>query len=400
LSGFWKDKTNEVHIYLLVGGKAWHTQHELKHNINRQVSFLKNTFSKKDEPIKNYSDFWNWFQKNEKDFYNVIKSRQNIEKNFFDKLSPKLAELKDGFFYLIGMYDDNTMELIFTADGNINNIVFIEELVEKAPKINGWKFAAHKPALDIEDVNIEMEGLKFNANNLFFYSNDLPNYPDEIDICIIHNDLNNANRQQIINGTYIFLDNYLGELDFVNNIDNLEIIGKEEAHKELVPIAKLKSYLTWRQKEFIEKYDGTRYDTDNDDYSMLEAELKSGNMLLVAVNTTLLNWERQASHPWIAIMTIKYDGSNYSGMPKDSDYKIMDEIEEEIMKALPDKDGYLNVVRQTGENEREIYFASKDFRKPSKVFYLIQKKYAGRFAIEYDIYKDKYWQTFERFKQH
>ncbi len=364
------------------------------------MSFLKNIFGKKDELIKSYDDFWTWFQKNEKDFYIVVKNRKNIEKEFFDKLSPKLEELKDGYFYLTGMFDDNTVELVLTADGNTKNIVFIEELVASAPNINGWKFTALKPALNIEDVSIEMVGLKFNSENLYFYSNDLPNYPDEIDVCIIHNEMNDDNRQQIINGTYIFLDNYLGELDFVNNIDNLQVIAKSEAKKELVPIAKLKDFLTWRQKEFVEKYDGVRYDTENDEYSIIEGELESGNMLLAVINTKLLEWDRQASHPWLAVMTLKYDGSKNNGMPNNDDYALLGNIEDEIMLSLKDKDGNLNIGRQTANNEREIYFACKDFRKASKTFYEIQKKYSDRFEIEYDIYKDKYWQTFERFKQH
>ena len=364
------------------------------------MSFLKNIFGKKDEPIKSYSDFWSWFQKNEKDFLNVVKSRQNIEKGFFDKLSPKLAELKDGYYYVTGMYDDNTVELVLTADGTIKNIVFIEELVEAAPKIEGWKFTALKPSLKIEDVTIKMGGIEFSSENLFFYSNELPNYPDEIDVCIIHNDITDDNRQQIINGTYIFLDNYLGELDFVNNIDNLQVITKSEAKKELVPIDKLKDFLIWRQKEFVEKYEGVRYDTENDEYSIMEAELESGNMLLAVINTDLLEWDRQASHPWIAVMTLKYDGSKNNGMPNNSDYELLGSIEDEIMLSLKDKDGNLNIGRQTANNERDIYFACKDFRKASKVFYETQKKYGDKFEIEYDIYKDKYWQTLERFKQH
>lgn len=363
------------------------------------MSFLKNIFGKKDDPINSYSDFWAWFQKNEKDFFNVVKSRQNIEKGFFDKLSPKLAELKDGHYYVTGMYDDNTVELVLTADGTIKNIVFVEELVEAAPKIEGWKFTALKPSLKIEDVTIKMGGIEFSSENLFFYSNEFPNYPDEIDLCIIHNDMTDDNRQQIINGTYIFLDNYLGELDFVNNIDNLQVIAKSEAKKELVPIAKLKDFLFWRQKDFVEKYEGVRYDTENDEYSMLEAELESGNMLLAVINTNLLEWDRQASHPWLAVMTLKYDGSKNNGMPNNADYELLGSIEDEIMLSLKDKDGNLNIGRQTANNERDIYFACKDFRKASKTFYETRKKYGDKFEIEYDIYKDKYWQTFERFKQ-
>ncbi len=56
-------------------------------------------------------------------------------------------------------------------------------------------------------------------------------------------------------------------------------------------------------------------------------------------------------------------------------------------------------LRQTAKGEREIYFACKDFRKPSKVFYQIQQNHSDNFEINYTIYKDKYWQTFERFNK-
>ena len=149
--------------------------------------------------------------------------------------------------------------------------------------------------------------------------------------------------------------------------------------------------------EFIEKYEGVRYDTENDSCSTLEAEFESGNKLFAIINTDLLNWDSKASHPWISVLTLKYDGSNNNGMPNDNDYKLLDKIQDEIMEELKDVDGYLNIGRQTAKEEREIYFACKDFRKPSKVFFKTQQKYSGNFEIEYDIYKDKYWQSFERF---
>lgn len=361
------------------------------------MSFLKKIFKSQDEPIKSYSDFWKWFQKNEKEFFGVVKNQKDITKNFFDKLSPKLAELKDGYFYLTGMYDDNTVELVLTADGYAKNIIFIEELVDAAPNIVGWKFTALKPALDIKNVSIEMSGYKFNDETLSFYAVESPNYPDEIDITIVHNDLTEKDKKQILNGTYIFLDNYLGELDFLNNIDNLTTVSKKEAQKELIPVEKLKDFLAWRQKEFIEKYEGVRYNTENDTHSILEAELESGNVLIAVINTELLNWDSKASHPWIAVLKLKYDGSNNNGMPNERDYKLLDKIEEEVMSGLKDIDGYLNIGRQTANGGRDIYFACKDFRKPSKIFFKVQQDHSSNFEIEYNIYKDKYWQSFERF---
>lgn len=362
------------------------------------MSFLKRIFGAKEEPIKSYDEFWAWFLKNEAIFFDVVKNRKDVERLFFDKISPKIQELKDGFFFVTGMFNENTAELMVTADGNTSNIVFVEELVESAPKIDRWKFTALKQALSIEDVNITMHNYEFNGENLFFYANDNPAYPDEVDISVIHHDLTEENKKQISTGVYIFLDNYLGELDFLNNIDNINIAGPNETDNKPIPISKLKDFLKWRQKEFIGKYEALRYNTEDDTYSMLEAELENGNKLFAVINTDLLEWDSKASHPWIAIFTLKYDGSNNNGMPSDEDYSLLDKIEEKIVQDLKDIDGYLNVGRQTANGEREIYFACKEFRKPSKIFYQIQQAYAAKFEIDFDIYKDKYWQSFERFR--
>ena len=112
-----------------------------------------------------------------------------------------------------------------------------------------------------------------------------------------------------------------------------------------------------------------------------------------------MHWDSKASHPWISTMEIKYDGKNNNGMPNDTTYEFLDEIEEKIMAELKDADGYLNVGRQTADSVREIYFACIDFRKPSKVLHKIKKEYQGKIELGFDIYKDKYWQSFNRFMQ-
>ena len=136
------------------------------------MSFLKSIFKTKEEPINSYSDFWNWFQQNEQKFYKVLKDQGNINKVFFDKLAPKLNELKDGFWFLAGMFDDSTAELVLTADGVIKNIVFIEELVESAPKMSNWKITALKQPSDLNQFGIEMNGYKFDETKMTFYSTD------------------------------------------------------------------------------------------------------------------------------------------------------------------------------------------------------------------------------------
>jgi hypothetical protein len=361
------------------------------------MSFLKKILGKKDKPIHTYDQFWDWFGKNAAIFHKVVKDKGNIEKDFFDKLSSKLDEIKDGFLYLTGMYDENTAELVITSDGIIKNIAFAEELVEAAPPVEGWKFTALKPALDIKNFAIKMSSYEFNTDKLHFYPNENIDYPDEIDITIVHDDYTDENKSVITNGVYIFLDNCLGESDFAVTIDKLNIVGRENSTKQLIPIDKLKDYLKWRQKEFIEKYEGVRFHTDDDQHSILEAELKGGDVLIAVINTDLLQWDSKPSHPWILSIEIPYDGTNNNGMPEKETYTLLDEIQNSILAELKDFEGYLNIGRQTTKKVREIYFACKDFRKPSKVLFKIQNDYANQLEVSYDIYKDKYWQSFDRF---
>ncbi len=362
------------------------------------MNLIDGTFHEKDATLPSYRDFWNWFSKHEKSFHKVVKGKGDVEGRFFSKLSPKLDQLKAGFSFQTGMYDDHTVELVITADGVIGDIVFAEELVAAAPRVEGWKFTALKPATDIRNMVIKMSGHSFSADNLGFYANDDPKYPDEIDITVVHDDLNAENKSIITTGTHIFLDNYLGELDFAANIDLLTITSKAEAQQELIPIAKLKDFLTWRQKEFVEKYEGVRHNTDNDTYSAFEAALENGKPLLAVINTDLLEWDRKASHPWLLTVEIKYDGEDHNGMPDEETYQLLDQAEDSMLAELKDFEGYLNIGRQTADSVREIYFACRDFRKPSKVLYRVSNAYSDRIEISYEIYKDKYWHSFKRFQ--
>ena len=162
---------------------------------------------------------------------------------------------------------------------------------------------------------------------------------------------------------------------------------------------KLKDFLIWRQKEFVEKYEGVLQNTDNANFSILEAELKSGNKLIATINTDILNWDKKASHPWIVCLEIKFGGEESNGMPDNNTYQKLNEIEDIVLEELKDYDGYLNIGRQTADGIREVYFACKEFRKPSKVIHEFKLRNSERFVVSYSIYKDKYWKSFDRFRQ-
>jgi hypothetical protein len=295
------------------------------------------------------------------------------------------------------MLDENTAELIITPDGNINNIAFAEEVVASAPNIRGWQFTALKPEETREDFALRKGDIEVSTDNLFFVANEYWERRDEIDISIVHPELNDENREEITHAVYLYLDNFLGELEFATSIDKLTVMGSREVERPLSPTRELKSYLAKRQSEFVEKYHGFRVNTDDDAFTMMEAEFESGHPLIAVINTTLLMWDRKPSHPWIAGIQFTFSDNDNFGLPGETTYQLLGKIEDEILSEMKDFEGYLNVGRQTANNERIVYFACKDFRKPSKVFDRIQKKYSDRLGIDFDIYKDKYWQSFDRF---
>lgn len=363
------------------------------------MGLLDKVFGKKEEKgdveIHTYQDFWNWFLTKEKEFHQIVRNRTHIETDFFDLMSSQLRKINEGFYFLAGMTDDETVELIITAEGEIKNIVFAEEIVLAAPHVKNWKFTALKPEMSL-DSGINMDGHEFTTENIHFYANEIDGYPDEIDITFVYDHLTADNKNSVITGVCIFLDNFLGELNFATQIDTFSVIGKDEIKSDLIPITKLKDYLQWREREFTEKYKDVKDFSEEDAYTVLEAVLNNGMPLIATMNTTSLQYEAKASYPWISVLKIQYNGDGNNGLPQNEDYENLNLIEETAFQNLKNDNGNLYIGRESADGVREIYFASKDFRSVSKILQKIIKD-NPKYKMSLEIYKDKYWQSFERY---
>lgn len=365
------------------------------------MNFFNKLFKKKENPIETYQDFWHWFQTKEKSFFKAVKKHTDVDRDALSPIMEKLQMLDECFYCQIGMKDDNTADLVITVEGDIKSFVFVDELIAAAPKIDGWIFTNLKPADGI-GCSINMNGYKFDKETISFYENVLPEYPDEIDITLVHKDLTEANKKAITNGTFIFLETILGEYNAATIIDSVDVKGLEADNKTLIPIEKLKDFLIWREKEFVEKYKGFRKsEEDGDSFTLFEAITEDDLPLIAVINQSLFEWDAQPSHPWLLVIKTEYDGEDNNGLPNsDSEvYEWMNQFEDEIIELLKPTEGYLNLGRETGMNTKKLYFACKEFKKASKTTTELLKKYEGRLLMSYDIYKDKYWMTMNKFKQ-
>jgi len=351
-----------------------------------------------DSPIATIADFWKWFERHADLFYRAIDEGTDIENKFFSPLADQLYKLHERIFFLVGINKEtNIAELTFTPDAIIRNIAFVEDLVKEAPQLEKWQFVALKQASDVEGFGVKMFGRDFSNKNIQFYPVEHPEFPDEIDIMAVYDDYDEKDHDDIFNGVCIYLDNALGELKSITMIDNMRVRGPGDDITELIPIEKLDAYLLWREKEFVERYTDITHYSKDDHYGSYEGELENGMPIFAIVNHTLLNWDHKASHPWILVVMVHYDADPETGLPNDKIYKLMEDLEVELMDRLKDVDGYINLIRETGNGLREINFACREFRKPSRVMEEMTIKYAEHFRIEFDIYKDKYWRSFDKF---
>lgn len=359
-----------------------------------------NLLSEKHNTELGYADFWDWFRKNEQEFYQIIKNNRDIPTNFLNKMGDRLESIKpDSFYYLCGMYDENTAEVIFTAESNVMNIAFVEDLCATSPELPHWRFTCLKQGTSLGEAHIEMNGYTFDENNIFFYSDDDLDYPDNIDIMITHEQLQDATSDNDIKqGVFILLDHLLGELNYVESIDHIDFVEKNKGEKEWIPIDKLPDFIKWRKKEYLEKYESENYNSDDDTFVTLESQ-SDDQPMIATMNTTVINWDSIASHPWISAISMQYNGSDNNGLPNEIDYKKLDEIEDELLEILTEDKGHIYIGRETGNNMREIYFASKDFRLPSKLYYAYSQQNKDNYKFDYDIYRDKYWISFDWLRQ-
>lgn len=347
----------------------------------------------------NSKQFWDWFLENQDNFWQIVnaKDRDKIEEEFLSQLAEKLAGLRQDIFYFTGMCSDSQAELILTADGYVNNITFIEDLIKAAPALKNWRFTALKPEMDANDLGIDIHGYVFEAEKMAFFSPIYPDFPDYVSIVVAYSDYKQEDHDDILNGVSLFIDNYLGELKSVSLIDNLQVCSFDQADHELIPIDKLKGYLQYRESEFVEKYQGTRYNTDQDMYSSLQGENPEGAVILAIVNKTLLSWDAKPSHPWMVEVVIDYDPIE-NGLPNKEDYQLIYDMEDSLALNLKDHEGYLYAARKVSDGSCSIFLPCKEFREVSRFLDKWIPNYQDCFTISYYIYKDKYWQSLNQFQ--
>jgi hypothetical protein len=158
------------------------------------------------------SEFWTWFQVNEKDF----PSTTEFDEAYGDALSSRLEAIESGLVYEISIPEEGPKELVISADGISDLIPTVRQLVESAPIIKDWKITAFRPRMDgYSRFTLDYGTRTFNPKELWCYSRV---EDGSFDLIIYHPNYSDSDRDLIISGTYVLLDMALGEFDVMTGI--------------------------------------------------------------------------------------------------------------------------------------------------------------------------------------
>ncbi|HEX7904746.1 MAG TPA: DUF695 domain-containing protein [Chitinophagaceae bacterium] len=354
----------------------------------------KMTGKKENDPKK---VFWNWFIKHEHRFKKV--NGTDEAHDFLNELIEQINPFNPWLKALAGPYDDDRYELIITADGDIALFCKVEELVAAAPAIKGWIVTAHKPPIGSDTMSIEMHGYTFGGSNLQFYPVTDPNYPDEINIVLVHPDFNKDEEDNFLSGCQIYIQNAMGELNTATLIDSMDVRGLPEASEaiELIPMSKLNDYLVWREKEFVEKYATLDVKRPAESWGVLEANAGDENKpMLAVIDAGFKDWEYRSAYPWLAQVDIEFEG-NEDGMPEKKAMEEMQQLEDDILQLLERLPSTFLMGHDTHDGLRSIYFYTDQFNEVATIINHYLESRSWDYKIVFHIRKDKYWKAMDYF---
>jgi len=191
-------------------------------------------------------EFWNWFEKNNAQylFLNVVDGQE--KERLMDELLDVLHEYCSELFFEIGGFPEDRQELIVTAQGDIDYFDNVEELINQAPKIKNWTFIAFKPAMGFE-FKLKYKEITFDPGKMWFIPLESEGNPKHLGIRIGFSDFDESQKGDFLHGTFLLLDNALGEKRAVSDIHYLEVVPlpADPEDEGFMELTELSAYMDW-----------------------------------------------------------------------------------------------------------------------------------------------------------
>ncbi len=187
-------------------------------------------------------EFWHLFEK----LSGALASISTADDPVYDELLAQL-QLIDGGLYCEFSTHPGEREFIITAEGDVLLFDLVTEIVAAAPKATGWKFFALKPKLGFPE-SAQWEGYRINIGDLLFEPLSGGEF-DDFGIRLLVPELKEADADSAHAALVRAIDHGLGERQFAESIQYLEVAPLSEEFQNSLPLEELESFIQWRKKQ-------------------------------------------------------------------------------------------------------------------------------------------------------
>lgn len=167
------------------------------------------------------------------------------------ELLTELHKYCDELYFEIGGHpEDSKVNLIITAEGAVEHFPKVEALVDSAPALKDWRFIKYRQPLGL-GFSTELKGKTFDPEKTIFIPMTSEDLPEAIAIQICYSDYNEDERDLFVNGTFIMLDNLIGELSTALDIDYLDVVQTPSNINEFdfMHVSELRYYIAEAKKQ-------------------------------------------------------------------------------------------------------------------------------------------------------
>jgi hypothetical protein len=186
--------------------------------------------------------FWKWFLANER----ALRDFQKNPDSTLTEVLDNVKKIQSGLAIEFEPPKNDILNVTVSANGDIELFPIVKEIIEKAPKIEGWHFVAFRQRIPSDKV----KGMVLRAENHELKPDNMRFSPvvsgDSLDIIIYANGVTEENYNQVAFGGLLLIDNILGEYDGVTKVRSYDFQNMpttQEELKGLKPLLNLAEYV-------------------------------------------------------------------------------------------------------------------------------------------------------------
>lgn len=165
------------------------------------------------------TQFWDWFEKNEDMLFHFERNQESA----FKKLKAAMSKVHPGLTFEFGPVQDGKREFVISADGLRDAFPIVESLHALAPALERWIFIKFRPrrspmAIQIGDLKLQPADFEVAVEA----------DGSKAGFTVFVKGYDERRKNQLVQATFIMLDQALGEYDMETKVGFIEIKPLEE----------------------------------------------------------------------------------------------------------------------------------------------------------------------------